>query len=1103
MNDEDQPSVETATATPITVAAETRSNPRVGRSMPPTETPRGSREQVAAGARIDRFVVLNPAGAGGMGEVYAAYDPELDRKVALKRLRAENSGPKATSRLRREAQALARLTHPNVVAVHDVGTHAGQVFVAMEYVEGETLKAWLKRHPLERRDRATVLEMLAQAGAGLLAAHEQGLMHRDFKPSNVLVGRDGRVRVLDFGLARPVTPRRSSDDRTEPGYAQDQPSGTPMDVELTATGAILGTPAYMAPEQFRGRALDHRTDQFSFCLVAWEVLFGRRPFKGSEAEAYLSAIKRGVPAKAPSHGPVPAELEQALIRGLAYRPSARHRSLQPVLDALGRVSKPAASRTTRRIIGTIALLTVAGTAAAAYRIGAGQVADICAGAEAAFDAAWGDDRRQRVEKALSSSPLDFADSTWQRLEPTLDEYRDQWTASHRDACEATSVRKDQSSAMLSMRMACLDRSARAVTSFLDVLETAEPDAIENALTSAYRLPAIDHCDDLRQLSTEVEPPSDPEVAARVGQLRDQLASIGAQVDAGRYDHALEQLQRMRGDVESAGYRPLRAELFALLGRAHGHLDERRQAIEADVEAYVDTRASGRTLDALRIATALVRHAHNRDELESLAAWEAVARADAERIDTPVARYYAAASEVLLADARGQVELAASLSEQAVAEAERGTSYPNLIEALGQHSHMQLLASEYDTAAKSMSEAIALAIDHWGPTHPRLARLHRLQCDSLTNVGRHAEAQAECEKAVSAFELNHHPQSKALPTALHSLAFAVRYQGKVDEAVALQKRALSLLLAGDDDAPMIAMVQLALAQTYRRRNELEPALELLDEAQDRLSRAGDARRDNLGSAFYTRGLVLRDLQRLDEADDYFRQALEIWRETLGPEHINVGRATLGIASVLDSTGDPLEAAKLVEDLLPLYKRKFPQELHVLENHLGISYAQAGQVERALVHHLRNRELVAAIYEPDNPRVEDADFNIGSTLLDLGRPEEAKPYLDRSYQLRTERLEREHPRLLSSVEAQCYLYDALGHHEQLVPTCKWMLELLYEAPYTPMQKAGAKFTVAKFLWKAPGARAQALAMARECREEAIAAGDVPPEELLTWLRSHRVP
>jgi serine/threonine protein kinase len=237
---------------------------------PQTGSP-GPGSALARGTAIGRYLVLEQIGEGGMGVVHAAYDPELDRKIALKLVRAtDQPSSHRSARMLREAQALARLAHPNVVAVHDVGVlDDGQVYLAMELVEGRTLKEWARK---PGRRWTEIVEALIQAGEGLLAAHRAGLVHRDFKPANCVVDGQGRVRVLDFGLSRPT---QALEEQVPEAALRLADGRTPLLASVTAAGSIVGTPAYMPPEQLRGEPADARSDQYSFCVSAWEVMRAR------------------------------------------------------------------------------------------------------------------------------------------------------------------------------------------------------------------------------------------------------------------------------------------------------------------------------------------------------------------------------------------------------------------------------------------------------------------------------------------------------------------------------------------------------------------------------------------------------------------------------------------------------------------------------------------------------------------------------------------------------------------------------------------------------------------------------------------------------------
>ena len=310
------------------------------------------RRTLAIGDRVGRYLVLSSLGSGGMGVVFAAYDPQLDRKIALKLLRSgiAVSTRDARTRLRREAQAIAQLSHPNVVSVYDVGTtEDGDLYIAMEFVEGDTLTNWLRKYPRTWRE---IIEMFLQAARGLWSAHGVGLLHRDFKPDNVLVGGDGRVRVTDFGLARSVL---------APDEAMHaMPVMTALNLALTVTGTVLGTPRYMPPEQLTGPDVDARSDQFSFCVALYEALYGRHPLREGTAIAMLDHGARALPP--PEGTKIPAAVGRAVLRGLEREQARRFPSMGALIDEL--VPRPRRSPARFAGFALVAILLAGGTTAA-------------------------------------------------------------------------------------------------------------------------------------------------------------------------------------------------------------------------------------------------------------------------------------------------------------------------------------------------------------------------------------------------------------------------------------------------------------------------------------------------------------------------------------------------------------------------------------------------------------------------------------------------------------------------------------------------------------------------------------------------------------------
>ncbi len=282
--------------------------------------------ELALGDAVGRYLLVEQLGSGGMGVVFRAKDPQLGRSVAIKVLRDHTDDRAA--RLIREAQAMAQLSHENLVVVYDAGTDGGAVFLAMELVDGMSMRQWLGEPGRSWRER---LRGVLAAGRGLAAAHAAGIVHRDFKPENVLVDRAGRIKVADFGLAR-------AEQATSPVMMM---APAPNTRDLTRTGSLMGTPAYMSPEQYDGKLADARSDQFALAITAWEAIWDTRPFQG-EYLALVDAIKEGriERSSAPAGERVPAQLEAVLRRALAVDPAARFPTVEALLDAIADALRP-------------------------------------------------------------------------------------------------------------------------------------------------------------------------------------------------------------------------------------------------------------------------------------------------------------------------------------------------------------------------------------------------------------------------------------------------------------------------------------------------------------------------------------------------------------------------------------------------------------------------------------------------------------------------------------------------------------------------------------------------------------------------------------------
>ena len=487
----------------------------------------------------DRYVVDAVLGAGGMGTVYRARDRSLDREVALKLHRTIA----ASDRLRREAIAMAKLAHPNVVTVFEVGELAGRPFVAMEYVPGTTLRAWLAEAPRGRRE---ILDALAAAGEGLAAAHDSGLVHRDVKPDNILVGRDRRVRIGDFGLAQ---------------LTCTEPTGDAVSAMIgdgTATGTVLGTPAYMAPEQLDGGEVDARTDQFAFAVVVWEALSGERPFGGLTTAELRTAIAKTVPQR--GRDKIPPRLRRVLQRALAPDPSARWPSVRALLAALRSASyRP-------RVIAAVAAAVALGAAVTAWALW--PVADPLAACEAAgseLAAVLPPAETATLVAAVRSSGAPHADERARVIEREVTGLRTRYATVARAACQARARRQWSPDLAVASRE-CLEISARTAREMLDAVPVAA-NTVPDLIQIAAQLPSVEACGDARLLAGR-------RTLATPGHRLDDVIGARAKIEVARTQLALGRVIAARATRTEIAARPvaIHPSIVAQLGYLDGALE---------------------------------------------------------------------------------------------------------------------------------------------------------------------------------------------------------------------------------------------------------------------------------------------------------------------------------------------------------------------------------------------------------------------------------------------------------------------------------------------------------------------------------------------------
>jgi serine/threonine protein kinase/tetratricopeptide (TPR) repeat protein len=738
---------------------------------------------LAPGATVDRYQVLGAVGRGGMGEVYAAYHPDLDRRIALKVVAAFGSGgTERAVRLLREARAIARLSHPNVVNVYDAGVVADGIYIAMEFIEGETIDAWCRRAPRTWRE---ILHVFIAAGRGLAAAHAAGIVHRDFKPQNVMVGRDGSVRVTDFGLARLAGETAGEQDR-RPGDPR-QTAETP--ISLTKAGAVLGTPAYMAPEQFEGAAgVDARADQFSFCVALHEALYGVRPVL-----AQLRSPSSGEAARDSASVGSPGRLRSVVNRGLAHSRTQRYPSMNELLGALER---------SRTVIRPRALAVAAGVAATLLLLGGWRLGHhggvSCAAPADRLAAVWSghdDARRQSLHRMFMASGRASAETSWRAFSTALDEHLGRWSAMYVDSCEATHLRGEQSTEVLDLRTSCLTESLDEVRALTDALTAPDSGAVANASMAARNLTPLNRCADLELLRSAVPLPRNPETLKAVQRLRAELRTARAQGDLGRDRAAGKAAEALRPAVEALGDKALLAELLELIGSglaipkpgeaepileqallvAEGSGDRETAAKAASALAFVIGRQLGRGAEGerwARIADAMLNGLRgNHDRL----------------------RGWVANDLGSVLSFEGKCDKARSSFERAVSLKAKALGY-------------------FRDAVVTSDKAIEIIEKNGDPstytaTAARVNRGH-----ALVRLGRHPEAEDDFKHGLISFQAagpDAHPRHVAEP--LHGLGEVYLAKGHVAEAISYLERALRIRQTVELDTVLVAHTHFALAR----------------------------------------------------------------------------------------------------------------------------------------------------------------------------------------------------------------------------------------------------------------------------------------------------
>ncbi|MCH9684703.1 MAG: serine/threonine-protein kinase [Deltaproteobacteria bacterium] len=1018
-------------------------------------TPR-SRER-----RFGRYVVLDTLGRGGAGIVLKAYDEQLDRAVAIKLLRPDVDAA-TTGWLEREARALARLSHPNVVQVHEVGRAEGQSFIAMELVKGQTLAKWAHADPRPRW--RACLRAYVQAGAGLAAAHAKGLVHRDFKPSNAIIDDEGHVRVLDFGLAQHADPAAVRARDTEPDIDDT------ARLELHASdGEVVGTPGYMPPEQMHGRSADARSDQFSFCLSLWEALYAERPFEGTTIRSLLDSMESSGVRRPPKGTTVPTSLRPILLRGLASDPQARWPSMKVLLQ---RLERQLGSR--RR--GWVLTASLLGPGIAIASLALAYQADMgkrCTQASSELAGVWDDTRRDEVERAFMSTELAYAADTWARVGAKLDDQADAWVDMHTEACEATAVWGQQSEEILELRMGCLDDRRKALDATVSVLAQADALVVRNAVQMVGKGPRLDMCSDvdrLRDQQQRVPPPEDRETAAVVEQIRGQLEVVRALQGAGQYREGIDTLQPLLERARAVGYMPVVAEAQQRRGRLRLYLGDYDPAAQDLTEAYSTAaqldheRVEMRAAVGLTYLVGFLLADHERG-----LQWGRIARPLAERVGDTGDLTAAIGGLASVLQHQGQYERAEAEFRRAIDIQEQSSDadHPNVLAARTNLANVLFLQGRYREAEQLTRSALEARVRIQGPGHPAVADVMQNLGTILISQERLEQAEPLLRRAQQILERAVGPHHPDVGNAIGGLGNLFYRQGRYAEAehqlramLELKERALG------PDHPEVAACLNNLGAILDASGHLEEA----ERVHERALRIREARlgpdHTEVAYSLNNLGTILQRRRRYPEAEQYIRRALEITERALGPDHSDTANAVANLANVRGRQDD---------------------------------YAGSEALHR------RAMEIREQALTPQHPEVGRSAIGIGSMLLKQRRYDEARAAYTRALEILEKALGATHHDVARPLVGLASTNLAQRRSALAVPQAERALSIVEAAAMPAESQAEARFVLARALWddRSQRIRARRLAeLTRDAFAELSPRFDTERSDVDAWLARHRV-
>jgi tetratricopeptide (TPR) repeat protein len=875
-------------------------------------------EKALGTSTIGRYTLLEELGSGGMGVVYAAYDEDLDRKVALKLLRGGASSDESTAneRMLREARAMAKLSHPNVVGIYEVGTLDDALFLAMEHVEnGTTLADWLSDKDTSSDEVIReIIDVFIGAGRGLSAAHAAGLVHRDFKPQNVLIDGNGCPQVTDFGLAQ------GSMVQEEQALPQESPAQASRLLQLTRTGDVVGTPAFMAPEQFKGRQTDARSDQFSFCVALYQALYGEAPFAGEVYGDLMTNVLTGNLRETPAGSKVPAWVRTLLLQGLATTPEDRFESMDLLLQKLA--TDPRTQRRRRIMKGGVGLIVLGLAGLAAFAFTQKTAALPCATAQSEMQSVWDDDVRQEVRQAFVATGRPYAEDTFARIDKQLTEYSDSWVAMHTQSCEATHVQGTQSDTLLDLRMQCLQERRGELAALTRAFTEATPSVVDEALKIANQLSALDRCADMDSLMTATPLPDDADIRSQVDTLYTTMNQARTLRDLGQATEALQLVRDVVDESAELEYPPLRAQALFLagslestVGQAEAAEKTLRQAAKSAAEAKLDDYIAKSWIKLIYV----IGHQQSKfDEALGISdyAEAAVMRAPSHQalqgdLVTDLATIHL--DKANYKEAKRLLQEALSIARELYGDEHYDVAYiSNSLAVVARRE------GNYEESLKHHQRTQKLWKALLGPRHPKVAISLMNMAPVLAILGNPDKAQAHLEEALEILESTHEGVETEVANCLVNLGVVHRRQGNHEEARKYLLRALAVNeeIAGEKPHPTVA-------DTLYNLGNIELTLANYAQATRYYQRTLDIRMELFGeehasiaTAHYGLGDVLERQKKYAEALPHFEKSHAIWHASLGEKHPRVAFALVGLGKSQLGLGQSAEGIAKIEQAIAL-------------------------------------------------------------------------------------------------------------------------------------------------------------------------------------------